>query len=90
MQMEQILSGFSRALFFMVVSALLLALTALSFEVLLLVFLKTARFLLMKIQRDLAAFNEVIEGKAPRKATVARIESGRKMFPKAAAGRASV
>jgi hypothetical protein len=75
-------------MFFIGISVLLLALTALAFEVIFLLFVKTARFLLVKIRRDLAAFSDVIDGKAPRKATVARIENGRKKFPKAAAGRA--
>ena len=89
MTMEQALSGFSQGLFFMLVSLFLIALAVLLIEGLALVFVTAARVLWVKIRRDLAAFNDIIDGKAPRKATVARIENGRKKFSKVA-GRAAV
>ncbi len=90
MTMEQALSGLSQSLFFMVASVLLVAIAVLLLECLTLGFITMARFLLGKIRRDLTAFSDAIIGKTPRKATVSRIENGRKKFSKVAGGREAV
>ena len=89
MQIELALSGFTQGLFFMMAALCLMALTALLLECLGLVFVATARFLWVKIRRDLAELSDVVGGKTPRKATVARIENGRKKFSRVAAGRSA-
>jgi len=85
--MEQALSGLTQVLFCTVVSVFLIAMAALLLECVALVFVMVARGLLVKIRRDLAEFGNIVNCKTPHKATVARIENGRKKFSKVAGGR---
>lgn len=60
MPIEQALSGLSQALFFMVAAALMIALAMLFLGCCALVFITVSRVLLVKIRRDLAAFNDAM------------------------------
>lgn len=82
MQIEQALSGLTYALFCTVSAVILVGIAVILLHCLALAFITTARALWVRIRRDMAELSMAISGKTPRKATVSRIENGRKKFPK--------